>query len=179
MAGAESLPFADGEFDHATCIEVLEHIPAELRRRSLEEVHRVLKVGGSLVLQVPHAGTFDWLDVGNFRFRFPSLYSALLGRGLRDEGMKDRSEGVLWHHHFSVAELRTLSEGLFVIEKVRHGGLFLMPLTDMANWPFYRLGIYGGRAFRFLLRTAQWDFNRDYGERSYDVRLLLRKTGHA
>jgi SAM-dependent methyltransferase len=175
LCGAEALPFADNEFDRATCIEVLEHIPAGLRRQSLEEVHRVLKTDGTLLLQVPHAGAFDWLDPGNFRFRFPSLYSALLGRGLREQGMQSRAEGVQWHHHFSLAELEDLSKGLFTIVRVHYGGLFLMPLADIARWPFYRRGVYDGWLFRLFAKTARWDLARDYGSRSYDVRLLLKK----
>ena len=32
------LPFADEAFDHVTCIEVIEHIPAALRRATVGEV---------------------------------------------------------------------------------------------------------------------------------------------
>jgi len=176
LCGAEALPFGDAEFDRATCVEVLEHIPAELRRPSLAEIHRVLKPGGTLLLQVPHAGTFDWLDPGNVRFRFPKLYSAVVGRGLREEGMQARAEGVQWHHHFSMAELEHLSENLFTVTRVHHGGLLLMPLTDIARWPFYRRGAYDGRLFKLLMNASRWDLSRDYGRHSYDVRLLLKKV---
>lgn len=176
LSGAEALPFADAEFDCVTCMEVLEHIPASLRRPALEEIHRVLKTDGTLLLQVPHAGAFDWLDPGNFRFRFPTLYSALLGQGLRERGMQARVEGVQWHHHFSFDELNELSAGLFTVTRVHYGGLFLMPLTDIARWPFYRRRIYDGWLFRLLSNAARWDLGRDYGKRSYDIRLQLRKN---
>lgn len=175
LCGAEALPFSSAEFDYATCVEVLEHIPQNLRRRSLTEIHRVLKPNGSLLLQVPHAGTFDWLDPGNVRFRFPNLYSRLVGRGQREDGMRERAEGVQWHHHFSLAELEDLVRGLFTVTRVHHGGLLLMPLTDIARWPFYRRRIYSGRLFDFLMKASGWDLSRDYGRRSYDIRLLLRK----
>jgi len=175
VCGAEALPFEDVSFDCATCIEVLEHIPAPLRRRSLEEIHRVLKSGGTLLLQVPHAGTFAWLDPGNLRFQFPKLFSALIGKGLRDAGMRERAEGVIWHHHFSFGELESLSSGLFEIERAHYGGLFLMPLTSIARWPFYKLRRYDGRLFQLLIEASRWDLCRDYGERAYDIRLLLRK----
>ena len=178
LCGAEAMPFRDAEFDCVTCIEVLEHIPAALRRPALQEICRVLKPEGQLVLQVPHAGAFAWLDPGNVRFRFPKLYSRLLRRGLRDDGMQERTEGVLWHHHFSMGELEALTAGLFTTERVHHGGLFLFPLSDLARWPFYRLKVYEGRLFHGLRELAEWDFNRDYGRHSYDVRLLLRKGVH-
>lgn len=176
LCGAEALPFGDAEFDRVTCIEVLEHIPSALRRQSLMEIHRVLKPNGRLLLQVPHAGTFDWLDPGNIRFRFPRVYSRLAGRGLREQGMKERAEGVQWHHHFSRAELEQLTEGLFGMSRAHHGGMLLMPLTDIARWPFYRRRIYDGAVFKLLMNASRWDLNRDYGKRSYDVRLLLTKT---
>lgn len=175
VCGAEALPFQRGEFDCVTCVEVLEHIPAGLRRPALEEICRVLKPGGQLLLQVPHAGAFAWLDPGNFRFRFPRLYSGLLQRGKRDQGMQERPEGVLWHHHFGMGELRALINGLFSVERVHQGGLFLFPLSDLARWPFYKLSIYEGAVFRLLGEIAERDLNREYGERSYDVRLLLKK----
>jgi len=174
--GAEAMPFADAEFDCVTCVEVLEHIPPELRRAALREIHRVLKPGGQLLLQVPHAGAFAWLDPGNARFRFPQIYSRLLKRGLRDDGMQERAEGVLWHHHFQRSELDALTAKLFSIERVHHGGLFLVPLSDLARWPFYRLRVYEGRVFNTLSKLSEWDLTQDYGHRSYNVRLLLKKA---
>lgn len=175
VCGAEAMPFADAEFDCVTCIEVLEHIPGPLRRSALQEIWRVLKPGGHFVLQVPHAGTFAWLDPGNVRFRFPKLYSRLLRRGHRDQGMQDRTEGVVWHHHFAMSELADLTDGLFTTERVHHGGLLLFPLSDLARWPFYKLRVYEGSIFHALGKMAEWDLAQDYGKHSYDVRLLLRK----
>ena len=72
--GAVAMPFADESFDCVACIEVLEHIPAERREQALAEMRRVLRPGGRLILRVPHAGLFAWLDPNNFRFRLPGLY---------------------------------------------------------------------------------------------------------
>ena len=81
QAGGDALPFEADHFDCVTCIEVLEHIPTELRRASLLEMRRVLRPGGRLALRTPHAGLFGWLDPHNLRFRFPKLYGLLVGRG--------------------------------------------------------------------------------------------------
>jgi SAM-dependent methyltransferase len=48
---AQSLPLADASIDHALLLDVLEHIPDPLC--SLRELHRVLRPGGSLTIQVP------------------------------------------------------------------------------------------------------------------------------
>src|SRR3989442_11799330 len=108
LTAAHNLPFPDESFDCVTCIEVLEHIPAELRKQSLLEMRRVLRRGGRLVLRVPHAGIFAFLDSNNFRFRIPRLYRALLKQGRRDEGYLRGSEDVVWHHHFTMEEVQTL-----------------------------------------------------------------------
>jgi SAM-dependent methyltransferase len=48
---AQSLPVQDNLLDHALLLDVLEHLPDP--HRSLAELHRVLKPGGSLTIQVP------------------------------------------------------------------------------------------------------------------------------
>ena len=90
VSGAQDLPFADASFDCVTCIEVLEHIPADLRAKSLAELRRVLRPGGRLVLRVPHAGAFAFLDANNLRFRFPKLYHRFLGAARETRGMTAR-----------------------------------------------------------------------------------------
>jgi SAM-dependent methyltransferase len=50
----ESLPFEDEKFDLVLSHEVLEHVADD--RRCLEEIVRVLKPGGRLVLFVPNRG---------------------------------------------------------------------------------------------------------------------------
>lgn len=49
---SKGLPFADGTFDHAFMLEVLEHVPNPFAM--LTELHRVLAPGGVLVLSVPN-----------------------------------------------------------------------------------------------------------------------------
>jgi len=49
-ASASSLPFADGAFDIAVSVGMLEHVPPEGRRRVLPEMLRVVRPGGHLFL---------------------------------------------------------------------------------------------------------------------------------
>lgn len=49
---SKGLPFPDGTYDFAFCIEVLEHVPNPFG--TLAEIHRVLKSGGVLILSVPN-----------------------------------------------------------------------------------------------------------------------------
>ncbi len=169
------LPFPNASFDYVTCIEVLEHIPSAQRRATLGEVWRVLAPGGRFVLRCPHAGTFQALDVANFRFRFPRLYRTLIRRGLRDHGYSDNSAGVVWHHHFSREELLDLLGPGFTLEAQRYGGLLLVPLGDFMRWPLYRLQLYRNPVLRMIDRMIVWDLGIDYGRASFTILLVLRK----
>lgn len=49
-ASATRLPFADAAFDKIIFLGVIEHLDRTDSQRALEEIHRVLKKGGSMVL---------------------------------------------------------------------------------------------------------------------------------
>ena len=49
-----ALPYADGAFDRAMCLDVLEHLGYDDQPRALAELHRVLRPGGELLVSVPN-----------------------------------------------------------------------------------------------------------------------------
>ena len=49
-----ALPFPDGSFDRALCLDVLEHLTYEDQPRALAELHRVIRPGGELFVSVPN-----------------------------------------------------------------------------------------------------------------------------
>jgi dolichol-phosphate mannosyltransferase len=53
------LPFQDGAFECVICSEVIEHIPDE-NGRLIDELGRILKPGGVLILGTPDYGTWAW-----------------------------------------------------------------------------------------------------------------------
>jgi SAM-dependent methyltransferase len=169
------LPCESASMDYATIIEVIEHIPAAKRRATLEEIHRVLAPGKTLLLRCPHAGWFDWLDSNNLRFRFPRLYGKLVGRGMRDKGYAGGSDDVVWHHHFTETELNELISGLFRIKNRAFGGLFIFPIVDILRWPFYRKKMLGHPALNALEEIANWDMGFDFGRASFTILLELEK----
>lgn len=52
ISAAENLPFEDQSFDKVLCLDVFEHVADE--QKTADEIFRVLKPGGTLVLSVPH-----------------------------------------------------------------------------------------------------------------------------
>ena len=49
-----ALPYADGSFDRALCLDVLEHLSFEDQPRALAELFRVLTAGGELLVSIPN-----------------------------------------------------------------------------------------------------------------------------
>jgi SAM-dependent methyltransferase len=49
-----ALPYADGEFDRALCLDVLEHLSFDEQPRAVAELFRVLRPGGRLLVSVPN-----------------------------------------------------------------------------------------------------------------------------
>lgn len=49
-----ALPYADGSFDRATCLDVLEHLTFEEQPTALAELFRVLRPRGELLVSVPN-----------------------------------------------------------------------------------------------------------------------------
>ncbi|MGE5833260.1 MAG: class I SAM-dependent methyltransferase [Acidobacteriota bacterium] len=49
-----ALPYPDGSFDHALCLDVLEHLSFEDQDRALAELFRVIRPGGGLLVSVPN-----------------------------------------------------------------------------------------------------------------------------
>jgi len=51
------LPFKDESIDEIICSEVLEHVDDLVK--AMEEIHRVLKPGGKVMIKVPHVKSLD------------------------------------------------------------------------------------------------------------------------
>ena len=113
-----SLPFDDASFESVTVLDVLEHVyeQAEL----LVELNRVLKDGCKLVVTVPGRHFFSFLDMGNFKFRFPRLhrwyYCLRHSREEYENQYVANPDGLIgdisakkgWHEHFSRPKLQKL-----------------------------------------------------------------------
>jgi SAM-dependent methyltransferase len=178
-ASGEALPLAGETMDVITFFEVLEHVENE--RRFLEEVHRVLKPGGLILLSVPNKGAVEWLDPDNL------IFTPLLALGKRMGLFRNVSDYYLRHHrHYSLEEFQALCGPLFEVEKVYYGGLAANSLGFIAYKSVYlALTLAGMNSQRPLFRRMErwmdgitsWDFDRSHGPRSDKLCILARKTG--
>lgn len=75
---ALDLPFEDGQFDVATCFDVLQHLPPGGDRRASSELHRVLKPGGLAIVRSNGRG---WAGRGS-AYRLGDLVEAIESSGL-------------------------------------------------------------------------------------------------
>ncbi len=87
VSAVEEMPFEDASFDVATCLDVIEHTPDDVR--SLAELRRVTKPGGALIVTVPaYQALWSRHDVVNRhfrRYRRKTLREAALTAGWRVE----------------------------------------------------------------------------------------------
>jgi SAM-dependent methyltransferase len=113
---ADSLPYPDGHFDAVLLLDVLEHIPDE--PAVLDEIARVLRPGGQLILSVPNDGLLQGLDSLN-------IYRAWAG-----DRAPPPTDDPSWrdspiHRHYSVAEIERLLGDRFRIRSVHFSGIGL------------------------------------------------------
>jgi SAM-dependent methyltransferase len=171
---AERLPFADCSFDAVVGLEVIEHTASDTA--AIAELHRVLRVGGTLILSTPHVGTFAFLDPHNLRRavarRLPFVASGV-DRFARyhNAQLTDNLNG---HRHYRRDELTRLLEPRFAVRATYRGGLLLYPLMALGVSVAGRL--WGSpRALRAMIRLLNWEYRRPFGGRSYNLMILAER----
>jgi SAM-dependent methyltransferase len=144
----DALSLSAEAFDAVLFLDVLEHLPADVR--PLEEIARVLRPSGALILSVPHAGPLARLDSLN-------LYSGLRERLPRLPPLDPTERGFPRHRHYSIGELRSLLEPHFRMTRVKRTGLGLAEPLNLALMLLAR-GLLRSerlyRALRYLYFTA-------------------------
>lgn len=87
VGDAHALPFEDKTFERVLCTEVLEHLHTP--ERALEEIYRVLKPGGMLILTTRFA--FPLHDAPGDFFRYSKYGLAHLLRGFEDVQVEEEA----------------------------------------------------------------------------------------
>ena len=138
-ATAENIPFDDESFDVVYSSHVLEHVTDEVK--SLEEMNRVLKKNGTLIIGMPTAA-MAWINfitslLFTTHMRFVNFFlSPFITTGktkfinlLVPESHSDpRAKTVFYDlKHYKVSNWSRLVSGVFKIEKVFLPGLYPFP----------------------------------------------------
>jgi ubiquinone/menaquinone biosynthesis C-methylase UbiE len=163
---AEALPFKNDSVDCIVMTEVLEHVVDD--RQALQEVHRVLVPGGMLLLTVPHAGPLSFLDIDNLLYFFPGAHRYLYRlRWGNCAGFIPKNRE---HRHYSVAKIKELLGGQFVLEETFLSGFVALALATLFR-NFTR-----GRVKFFLHSIMDWDYRRKYGALATNLAMRIRKA---
>lgn len=173
-ANGEYLPFPDNYFNAVMCTEVLEHTSDD--RSTLQEIFRVTKPGGTLLLSTPHRGLFAFLDPDNCTNRSFDL--------LRKMNIPKPGGGTFFqnfhydiHRHYSKAQLASLLDNNWKIEEIYYGGLLLYPLCYGAENlidAFSKKRSYWMN-LKMLRTLRAWDFSLRCGKLSYNIAMKCRK----
>jgi ubiquinone/menaquinone biosynthesis C-methylase UbiE len=107
----KKLPFKERQFDQVICSEVIEHIP--MSEISFEEMRRVLRPGGTLVIGTPDYGTWVWPFI-------EWCYKRVMPGGYSDEHISHFTAQSLKEHlektGFEVLETRWILGGEMIMK---------------------------------------------------------------
>ena len=162
---AEDLSFDSESFDVVILSDVLEHVGDE--RKTLKEVHRVLKSDGILLLTVPNKGLFGFMDIDNYSWYYRKFKDIKTNK----PGYQNK------HKHYSLKELKKLLVSEFKILKTYRSSLFLLPFISNLLL-FIRLIFGKGREFGprpYLSKISKLDFSIPFGRFSYCMGVYAKK----
>lgn len=144
----ENTEFVNKYFDVVIMSDVLEHLKNDLI--GINEVYRILKKGGSMIITVPHKGLFGFLDTDN-----------IIGH---------RIFGRPWHRHYNIEDIKRLLNksawnSKYKIKRVYRSGLitgiiagFLSAIGIKSEW------------------LANLDYNINFGKFSYNLAVEVIKN---
>lgn len=156
-------------YDLIVAADVLEHVQLESEQAFVQRCVELLRPGGKLIVTVPHAGTYAWLDPYEIK---PALGRLLWRIGLRrnvHNGSCDIRKG---HKHYRLEEL-TGGFGPLVCEQTVRWGYLYDPLLSWAEALAGRLGGFPGRSR--LRRKYSEELKREFGPRSFNLALRFAK----
>lgn len=149
LGDAESMPFTDSYFDAAVCSETLEHTIQP--RKVLEEICRVVRPGGTIILTVPNEPLIN------------KIKDILWCAGLFDLLLPDvpRRQDEEWHiHSFDLKTLMELSKDLVLIRKIHSVPTGLLPIRYVAVCKNSKEGPRtSGKLFSRYVRRAKGYFD--------------------
>ncbi len=174
FSNGENLPFADESFGAVMLTEVLEHTRDD--RQTLQEIARVTKSGGTLLVSTPHRGLFGFLDPDNV---FNGAFSLISKLRIPKPGGGKFYENFSYdiHRHYTERQLRSLLGDAWQVEEVYFGGLLLYPLlyaVENGIDSFSKKRSYW-QDYRVLRTLRGYDFDVNFGKLSYNIAIRCTK----
>src|ERR1700728_657835 len=164
-----SMELPPGSYDSVIAADVFEHILLEQEHAFVDKCVSALRPGGSMIISVPHSGTFACLDPYQVKPTIHRILSRLgLYKGIHN-GFCDIRKG---HKHYSLEELTEKFSALRVSKVVYFGYLF-DPLFSWAVALSRGTGKIPG--CRWLQRALSRELDRDYGPRSFNIVVSFTK----
>ncbi|TAL70073.1 MAG: class I SAM-dependent methyltransferase [Bacteroidetes bacterium] len=184
----EHTDFASEFFDAIVINDVLEHTQDKIQ--SLNEMNRILQLGGTIIISTPHKGLFALLDPYNYGYYLrkwlPWVYKVTYkfirliksGKIPKDYNPEHQEK----HFHYSLKDyIKMLDQSGFsekyTIEKVFRSGLFIEVFT--MNLESFLNIILPMRLVRILLKPFYWisqiDYRIPYGVIAYNIAVRIKK----
>ncbi|MFZ0798437.1 MAG: methyltransferase domain-containing protein [Terriglobales bacterium] len=162
-ADAESLPFPDASFDHVVCLGVFEYLSTY--DRGLEEIHRVLRPGGTAIISLPTRISLD-------RFSYNLIHTTAVPfwRGIKrlmGKRTSGKALGRSWNRCIPWQIPALLRKHGLDPEHSAYSGFLLFPLGQV--WPAAEL-----RLFSLMERFSK---SRILGWTLSQYLVSARKTG--
>ncbi|MFC2130181.1 methyltransferase domain-containing protein [Bacteroidota bacterium] len=184
----ENTEYSDNFFDYIVLNDVLEHTTDKIQ--TLQEMYRILKPGGTIIISTPHKGMFAFIDPYNYGYNLrkfiPWLYKGLykIIRLIKEGKIPGEfnPKHIEKHWHYSIKDFRNMLDSTgfndnYRIEKTFRSGLFMevlvMNLESILNIFFKQ------RISQFLLKPLSWlaeiDYWIPYGILSYNIAVKIKK----
>jgi|HubBroStandDraft_2_1064218.scaffolds.fasta_scaffold32341_2 ubiquinone/menaquinone biosynthesis C-methylase UbiE len=128
-ADAELLPFPDASFDHVVCLGVFEYLSTY--DRCLEEIHRVLRPGGVVIISLPTRISLDRISLNLFNLTAVPAWRAI--KKLRGKRTSGKPVGRHWNRCIPWQIPALLHKHGFNPEHSAYSGFLLFPLGKV--WP--------------------------------------------
>ena len=159
----KSIPLIDNYADMVYCEHFIEHVPF---KKIMQEIHRVLKEDGLLILSTPHKGLFGFLDYLNFRM-YKLAGRIVKGEEYYDSFLKPK------HRHYSLNSIEELLHGKFKINNVFRSGLLVEPVCNiiLELERLFHIPILSG----LIRKIAETDYRREYGAWSFNIMIKANK----
>jgi len=179
----EQTSFSNEFFDTVIASEILEHTKSDVE--TLNEIFRILKPNGQLIITVPHKGLFSFMDTLNYMYYFnkyvPLLYNCIIY--FAENRFKKKISNIEnKHKHYSIEDIvNVLNDSKFndnykIVEIFRSGlflGVFVNNLQIIMNL------IFGKKLTSIILKPLFYFKEKDYwiqyGKLSYYLSIKIIK----